>query len=96
MKLTIKSRGTKYTVEVNSQQGVRGFVYVTATMIQQVLDQLSPKMQRTFGDYRWTIVGDRGNYQIRAYYPGGCFIEASGKTPNKALIACYQVRIALD
>ena len=96
MKLTIKSHGSNYTVEVNAQRGVTGFTYVTMQMVQQVLNQLSPKMQGTFGDYRWTIVGEPGNYQIRAYYPRGCFIEASGKTPNKALIACYQVRVALD
>lgn len=69
-----------------------GGCYITSNMVDQIMEQINPRMQTRFGDYRWSLEGYKGNYNIVARYDRGVFIDGSGKTPQEAFFNCTQVR----
>lgn len=78
----------KTTIAVRYRNGLRHYTRLggSAAQVRQVLEILSTKLRREYGDYQYELAGDtRLGYSIVARYPGGSFTESTGATPGKAL-----------
>lgn len=73
-------------------------------MVEQILEQINPRMREIFGCYAWRIVGCGEHYAIIADANFGTrnhnkvqatFTESDGRTPAEAFWNCFQVRTAL-
>lgn len=89
----VNGKWGKSTLVVDiEKRKIFGGCYITSNMVDQIMEQINPRMQTRFGDYRWSLEGYKGNYNIVARYDRGVFIDGSGKTPQEAFFNCAQVR----
>ncbi len=71
---------------------------VSAAQVRQVLEQITPDLQESFGDYVWELKGNTTDgYKIVATYQHGrggqqSFVESTGSTPIAALRAFTPAR----
>jgi len=96
MDFMLKGRYGAYTVKVDAaNRKIEGVTVVSANCIEQILDEIQFGLQANFGNYRWKLEGNRGNYRIVAYYGAkyynGSFVESRGATPMKAFFNCYAI-----
>lgn len=66
---------------------------LTAAVVEQILEQGQEDLRAWFGDYHWYLRQTRNGYEFVASYPGGEFIEGTGRTPREALFSNHASRV---
>ena len=88
----VKYRNGKISISADAQRRILRGGNISAAMVRQIIEIISPELRKVFGNYTWLLQGESGNYSVIAISEHHEFIEGIGKTPAAAFWSCYQIR----
>ena len=89
---TVRYRNGKISISADAQRRILMGGNISASMVRQIIEIINPELCKNFGNYKWLLQGERGNYAVIATSEHHAFVEGQGKTPAEAFWSCYQIR----
>ena len=89
---TVRYRNGKISISADAQRRILTGGKISASMVRQIMEIVMPELRTIFGDYKWSLQGEHGNYAVIATSEHNAFVEGQGKTPAEAFWSCYQIR----